>query len=98
MASGRFLMRDYKYLQTGDIVGPALKHLCKRTAARSNLKSSPTSAVNCKPSGSPRKRGMGIEMAGVPRDVQGAFILGSPVEARPKGAGPVAAGVRITGV
>ena len=37
-------------------------------------------------------------MAGVPRAVHGAFIAGSPVVERPKGAGPVAAGVRITGV
>ena len=36
-----------------------------------------------------------MEMAGVPKAVQGAFILGSPVDAKPEGAGPVAAGVRI---
>src|ERR1700674_2260897 len=40
---------------------------------------------------------MGIDTAGVPSAVQGAFILGSPVLDKPKGAGPVAAGVRITG-
>ena len=56
------------------------------------------SAVNCNPSGSPLAIGMGIEMAGVPRAVQGAVIRGSPVVDKPKGAGPVAAGVRITGV
>ena len=41
---------------------------------------------------------MGIEIAGVPKAVHGAFILGSPVDARPSGAGPVAAGTTITGV
>src|SRR6202049_2955426 len=41
---------------------------------------------------------MGIEIAGVPSADQGAFIAGSPVVDKPKGAGPVAAGVRITGV
>jgi hypothetical protein len=41
---------------------------------------------------------MGIEIAGVPKAVHGAFILGSPVEVRPSGAGPTAAGVRMTGV
>ncbi len=40
---------------------------------------------------------MGMEIAGVPKAVHGAFILGSPVDARPNGAGPVAAGDRITG-
>jgi hypothetical protein len=39
-----------------------------------------------------------MEIAGVPKAVHGAFILGSPVDARPSGAGPVAAGDRITGV
>src|SRR6202022_1671970 len=41
---------------------------------------------------------MGIEIAGVPSADQGAFMAGSPVVDKPKGAGPVAAGVRITGV
>ena len=41
---------------------------------------------------------MGIEIAGVPKAVHGEFIRESPVEARPRGAGPVAAGVRMTGV
>jgi hypothetical protein len=36
--------------------------------------------------------------AGVPNAVHGAFIRASPVVARPRGAGPVAAGTRITGV
>ncbi len=39
-----------------------------------------------------------MEMAGVPKAVHSAFILVSPVYAKPNGAGPVAAGVRITGV
>src|SRR6201993_485207 len=56
------------------------------------------SAVNCKPRGRPLAMGMGIDTAGVPRAVQGAFILGSPVVDKPRGAGPTAAGVRITGV
>jgi hypothetical protein len=33
------------------------------------------SAVNCKPRGRPLVMGMGIDTAGVPRAVQGAFIL-----------------------
>src|ERR1700676_1743960 len=41
---------------------------------------------------------MGMEIAGVPSADHGAFIAGSPVVDKPKGAGPVAAGVRITGV
>jgi hypothetical protein len=69
-----------------------------RFAAWSSLVSWPDSAVSCNPNGNPSETCMGIEMAGVPKAVQGAFILGSPVEARPSGAGPVAAGVRITGV
>jgi hypothetical protein len=39
-----------------------------------------------------------MEIAGVPKAVQGEFILGSPVDARPNGAGPTAAGDKITGV
>jgi hypothetical protein len=35
---------------------------------------------------------MGMEIAGVPKAVHGAFILGLPVDARPNGAGPIAAG------
>ena len=34
------------------------------------------------------RTGMGMEMAGVPKAVHGAFIRGSPVDARPNGAGP----------
>ena len=63
-----------------------------------SLESCPTSAVICNPSGSPFATGIGIEMAGVPSADQGAFMAGSPVVDKPKGAGPVAAGVRITGV
>lgn len=37
--------------------------------------------------------GIGIEIAGVPKAVHGAFILGSPVDARPRGAGPAPAPV-----
>ena len=39
-----------------------------------------------------------MEIAGVPKAVHGAFILASPVAARPNGAGPVAPGTKITGV
>gem|GEM_PF-6177585 len=39
-----------------------------------------------------------MEMAGVPKAVHGAFIRGSPVDVNPNGAGPVAAGTKITGV
>jgi len=41
---------------------------------------------------------MGIEIAGVPNAVHGAFILASPIDAKPNGAGPVAAGTKTTGV
>jgi hypothetical protein len=54
--------------------------------------------VSCNPSGNPLRTVRGIEIAGVPKAVHGAFILGSPVDAKPKGAGPVAAGTKITGV
>jgi len=37
-------------------------------------------------------------MAGVPKAVHGEFIRESPVDASPNGAGPGAAGTRITGV
>src|ERR1700692_701282 len=57
----------------------------------------PRSAVNCKPRGRPLAMGMGIDIAGVPKAVQGAFMRGSPVVDKPRGAGPTAAGVRITG-
>ena len=39
-----------------------------------------------------------MEIAGVPKAVHGRFILGSPVDEKPSGAGPVAAGIKITGV
>ena len=39
-----------------------------------------------------------MEIAGVPKAVHGAFILGLPVDAKPNGAGPIAAGDKITGV
>src|ERR1700719_1517018 len=84
--------------QAGDILGPALNFSCKRIAARINLASCPRSAVICNPRGRPLASGMGIEIAGVPSAVHGAFILGSPVVDRPRGAAPGAAGVRITGV
>jgi hypothetical protein len=42
--------------------------------------------------------GTGMEIAGVPKAVHGAFILGSPVDAKPGGAFPVAVGTKITGV
>src|SRR6201984_1594089 len=57
----------------------------------------PRLAVNCRPRGRPLTVGMGIDIAGVPRAVQGAFMRGSPVVDKPSGAGPTAAGVRITG-
>jgi hypothetical protein len=38
-----------------------------------------------------------MEIAAVFKAVHGAFILGSPVDAKPGGAGPTAAGVRIMG-
>src|SRR6266853_357759 len=77
---------------------PLLSILCSRTAVRSTLASWPWSAASCSPRGKPLATGIGIEIAGVPKAVHGAFILGSPVDARPNGAGPTAAGVRITGV
>src|SRR6185503_19215680 len=89
--------RDQR-LQSGDILGPALKRSCIRMAARSALESCPRSAVSCNPKGSPLASGRGIDTAGVPNAVHGAFIRGSPLVDKPKGAGPVAAGVRITGV
>ena len=46
----------------------------------------------------PLRTGIGIDIAGVPKVVHGLFILPSPVEVSPTGAGPVAAGTRITGV
>src|SRR4029077_13480680 len=58
----------------------------------------PCSALSCSPNGNPFGTGIGTEIAGDPKAVHGAFILGSPVDARPNGAGPTAAGVRITGV
>ena len=54
--------------------------------------------MSCSPSGKPLETGMGMEIAGVPKAVYGAFILGLPVDARPNGAGPIAAGDKITGV
>jgi hypothetical protein len=39
-----------------------------------------------------------MEIAGVPKAVHGRFILGSPVDDKPSGAGPVVAGTKITGV
>ena len=42
--------------------------------------------------------GIGIEIAGVPSAVQGAFMRASPVNDRPSGGGPVAAGTRMTEV
>src|SRR6266567_3243876 len=77
---------------------PLLSILCSRTAARSTLASWPWSAASCSPRGKPLATGIGIDIAGVPKAVHGAFILGSPVDARPNDAGPTAAGVRITGV
>src|SRR5436190_988591 len=62
------------------------------------LASWPDSAVSCSPSGKPPETGIGMEMAGGPRAVHGEFILASPVDARPNGAGPVAAGTKMTGV
>ena len=72
--------------------------LCSRTAVRRTLASWPWSAVSCSPSGRLLPTRIGIEMAGVPREVQGALMRASPVEASPSGAGPVAAGTRTTGV
>ena len=45
--------------------------------------------------GNPLEIGIGMEMAGVPKAVHGAFTLVSPVYAKPNGVGPVAAGVRL---
>src|SRR5882762_551175 len=72
--------------------------VCRCTAVQSTLASWPWSAVSCSPSGNPSGTGRGIEIAGVPRAVHGAFILESPVDDKPSGAGPVAAGTKITGV
>src|SRR5579864_8089049 len=75
------------------------KIAASRFAVRSTLSSRPSSAASCNPIGNPPAgTGMGIEIAGAPKAVHGEFILGSPVDAKPSGAGPVAAGVRITGV
>src|SRR5215469_14811295 len=77
---------------------PLTSMSCSRTAVRSTLASWPWSAVSCNPRGNPLGTGRGMEIAGVPKAVQGEFILGSPVDAKPKGAGPAAAGDKITGV
>src|SRR5262249_34614816 len=77
---------------------PLLSIRCSRAAVRRTLASWPQSAASCNPRGKPLATGIGIEIAGVPNAVHGAFILGSPVDAKPNGAGPTAAGVRITGV
>ena len=67
-------------------------------AVRITLASCPCSAVSWSPSGKPFATGIGMVMADVPMAVHGAFILGSPVDDKPNGAGPMAAGTRITGV
>lgn len=41
---------------------------------------------------------MGTEIAGVPNAVYGAFVLGSPADAKPNGAGPVALQRRVARV
>jgi hypothetical protein len=69
-----------------------------RTAVCRRRASSPCAAVSCRPSGNPLGTGIGIEMAGVPSAVHGRFIREFPVDPRPLGAGPVAAGTRMTGV
>src|SRR5258706_16428924 len=82
----------------GEMLGPVLNRACSWIAARINLESCPRSAVICNPSGSSLPTGIGIEIAGVPSAVQGAFIAGSPAVDMPTGAGPVAADVRINSV
>jgi hypothetical protein len=77
---------------------PLSKICCSRTAVRSSLASWPWPAASWSPRGNALVIGIGIEIAGVPKAVHGAFIFGSPVDVRPNGAGPVAAGVNITGV
>jgi len=72
--------------------------LCTLTAARSSRASSPGAAVSCSPKGKRSPTGIGTEIAGTPSAVHGVFMLESPVDASPKGAGPVAEGARITGV
>ena len=72
--------------------------LCSRMAVRITLASWPCSAVNCSPSGSASATGIGTEIAGVPNAVHGEFILELPVNAKPSGAGPGAAGTSMTGV
>jgi hypothetical protein len=57
----------------------------------------PWSAVSWRPSGKADPTGIGIVMAGVPSAVYGELSRESPVVVRPSGAGPGAAGVKITG-
>src|SRR5689334_1826879 len=72
-------------------------HHCRNasisTASATSDESVPESETSWSPSGSPFSEGMGIEMAGTPRAVHGMFITGSPVDSRPRGATPGAAGV-----
>src|SRR5215467_9992253 len=66
------------------------------TARARRAASVPDSETSCRPSGSPRA-GIGMEIAGTPRAVHGAFMTGSPVDSSPAGAAPGAAGVISTG-
>lgn len=70
----------------------------RRTALCTTRASSPRSAVIAGPSGRAQgATGSGIEIAEVPSEVHGAFIRESPVDVRPRGAGPGAPDTRITG-
>ena|SRR6516162_3884913 len=89
------------WVGAGRIEGPAfqLRRYCSTDAAVPNSRASwPGAAVSCNPRGSPLEIGIGIEIAGVPNAVHGLFIRVSPVNAKPNGAGPTAAGERMTGV
>ena len=77
---------------------PPLRIRCTLAAARSRRASSPGAAVSWSPNGKRSPTGIGTEIAGVPSAVHGVFMLESPVDASPHGAGPVAEGARITGV
>jgi hypothetical protein len=59
---------------------------------------SPRFGCKLQPQGQAAPSRHGIEIACVPKAVHGTFILGSPVDARPSGGGPVAAGTTCTGV
>src|SRR5579872_1658775 len=101
-----FLFPASHYCTPGDAdcakpgLGPAVPgHYGRRERSASISTPSANSAASdsgaetsCRPRGNPGT-GMGMEMAGKPRAVQGRLRIGSPVDARPAGAGPGAEGV-----